>query len=394
MKFNAAALALAIVIFVAGTPLSARAVEPDYTRTPVLMVHGYFPGGAAEWVTWGTFRNKLIDDGWPEEYVYAPQFKDTTGCDPDHAREVSAWVDELRTATGFDRINIVAHSEGGLNTMYYLRYFCGVHKVKNFVGLAIAVHGTWVACVDPFSCGADEMCIDMGDDGWRSNPGLVAINECDETPGDILYTSIWSDYDEIIRPPSGSELAGARNIELETPLVEHGAIFLVNESFNYMKDAFLNGTGLNTDGPGWDCIDYCIVPDLPDTAEQAEIVELPETVESRDDDAVIAELPSDTLEPGDASSDLAVAEPIPADEGGTGKDAATSDDANAGRDTQSVTDAASDATMLDARTADTSDTGSVSHSGGCGASSGRAAPVAVVILAFLAAVAARARRRC
>lgn len=391
MTFNAAASAIAITTIAMCAPVVTRAAEPDYTRTPVLMIHGYFPVDAADWVTWGRFRNKLIEDGWPEEYVYAPQFRDTTGCDPDHAREISAWVDELRTATGFDRINIVAHSEGGLNTMYYLRYFCGVHKVKNFVGLAVAVHGTWVACVDFVSCGADEMCIDMGDDGWRSNPGLVAVNECDETPGDILYTSIWSDYDEIIRPPSGSKMAGARNIELETPFVEHGAIFLVNESFNYMKDAFLNETGLNTDGPGWDCIDYCIVPEVPDTAEAPEVAELPDMPESPDADAVITEFPSDTMEPGDAVFDVEVAEPVPDDED-TRTDISATDGDSTGRDAQSPRDSTADTTMLDATAADTSDAGKASHSGGCSASSGNAAPVALILFAFLAAFTGRMRR--
>ena len=265
--------------------------EPDYTRRPVLMVHGYFPVDAADWVTWGRFKNKLVEDGWPEEYVMTPVFDDTTGCDPTHAREISAWVDELREKTGWDKIDIVAHSAGGLNTMYYLRYFCGVHKVRNFVGLAIAVHGTRMACLDFISCGGEEMCIPKEKDGgWQENSVLAAINTCDETLGDIRYTSIWSDYDEIIVPQEGSILAGAKNIELETPLVEHGAIFLVNESLGYILDALKNKTGRNTDGPGWDCIPQCIIPDTadeviiempPETVEEP-VVEVPEEVSSED----------------------------------------------------------------------------------------------------------------
>lgn len=303
------------------------AQPPDYTRTPVLMVHGYFPVPAADWVTWGTFKNKLIDDGWPEEYVMAPQFNDTMGCDPDHAREISAWVDELRAKTGFDKINIVAHSEGGLNTMYYLRYFCGVHKVANFVGLAVAVHGTTTARLDFWSCGAEEMAIPKGDEGWQGNPVLAGINECDETLGDILYTSIWSEFDEIIVPQEGSKMAGAMNIEMNA-VVEHGLIFLNNESFGYMKDAFLNRRGLNTDGPGWDCIQHCVLPDEADSAEMPQVTEQTEQDNGGQTADVTEEIPvTDIITTADVAGDGPIV--VPYDPGPKPSDQGTRPDSRA-----------------------------------------------------------------
>ncbi|HNZ02511.1 MAG TPA: hypothetical protein PLY68_11180 [Myxococcota bacterium] len=360
----------------------AQAVEPDYTRTPVLMVHGYFPVAAADWVTWGSFRNRLIEDGWPEEYVYAPQFADTTGCDPDHAREISAWVDELRSATGFDKINIVAHSEGGLNTMYYLRFFCGVNKVESFVGLAIAVHGTKVACFDFVSCGAEEMCIGNGEDGWTENPTLVAVNDCDETPGDVLYTSIWSEYDEVIIPQEGSELAGARNIELEAILVEHGLIFLVDESFNYLKDALKNRSGLNTDGPGWNCIDYCVLPETSDDPEGP-----PEFVESAEFDSettgdvaeMVEHVTADAVEPDsglpDAASDLS-----------TGNDMSGPHDSSAARDGAADSDSPADAGQLGETAADHDSTDRVTGVAGNGCSASREAAAMPLLLLFTVAL--------
>ena len=293
-----------LAVFVVMPPSILSAAEPDYSRRPILMIHGYFPVNAGDWVTWGRFKDKLIEDGWPKEYIMNPKFKDPTGCDPDHAREISAWVDELLEKTGWDKVDIIAHSEGGLNTMYYLRHFCGVHKVRNFVGLAIAVHGTRVACVDFVSCGADEMCIPSEKEGgWRQNETLAAVNACDETLGDIRYTSIWSDYDEIIIPQEGSIIYGARNIELETPMVEHGLIFLVDESLNYIKDALKNKSGYNTDGPGWDCIPQCILPDQAEQAdqpEQADVPTIPEAVEVNE--GVVEEPSGDVI--GDVASDV------------------------------------------------------------------------------------------
>jgi len=218
------------------------------------MVHGYFVINDAGSATWAGMKKRLVEDGWPEEYIATPSFDDVRGCDPEHALEIQAWVEDLVAKTGFDKVDIVAHSEGCLNTMHYLKNLCGVGRVRRFVALAGAFHGTVVACVDPFSCGAAEMCIGSGPDGWKENEGLVAINACDETPGDVLYTSVWSTFDEIITPASGSILAGANNIEVETDWVEHAGIFLCDECYDHVRSALLDGTGGNEDGPGWACI--------------------------------------------------------------------------------------------------------------------------------------------
>ncbi|MBM4395073.1 MAG: hypothetical protein FJ087_05230 [Deltaproteobacteria bacterium] len=269
----AAAVATALLL-----PPAAAADTADWTRTPVLMVHGWFVLGDAGTATWATFRKRLIEDGWPAEYVHTPSFRDVRGCDPEHANEIAAWVDELLAATKADRVDIVAHSAGALNSMYFLRNLCGVHKVRNLVALAGAFHGTVVACMDVFqNCGSVEMCIDSKPGGWQSNPQIVALTKGDETPGDVLYTSVWSTYDEIIVPPSGSVLAGARNIEVETDWVEHGGIFLCDECYDHVKQALLEGTGLNQDGPGWEHLPAECAPSVPEPEPEPEAApDLPE----------------------------------------------------------------------------------------------------------------------
>lgn len=252
----------------AGLPVSA-----DYSRTPVLMVHGWFIIDDAGTATWANFRKRLVEDGWPDEYIATPSFRDVTGCDPEHAGEIAAWVDDLLARTGADHVDIVAHSAGALNTLYYLRFLCGVHKVRNFVSLAGAFHGTVVACVDiTQTCGAVEMCIGSKPGAWTENPALAAVLAGDETPGDVLYTSIWSEYDEVIVPPSGSILAGARNIEVETDWVEHGGIFLCDECYALVRQALLEGTGLNEDGPGYEHFPACaptVLEPMPESPSDA-----------------------------------------------------------------------------------------------------------------------------
>jgi len=255
-------------------PTKGMADTADYTRTPVLMLHGWFFMDDAGTATWAMFKKRMVADGWPEEFISTPSFTDVRGCDPGHAQEIAAFVDDLLARTGADRVDIVAHSEGALNTLYYLKFLCGVHKVRNFVALAGAFHGTAVACMDiTESCGAKEMCVPKPL-AWQENEMLAEILAGDETPGDVLYTSIYSSFDEIIVPPTSSVLAGARNIEVKTDWVEHAGIFMCDECYDLMKDALLNNSGLNEDGPGWESIPACAPSgpeqDYPDMALELE----------------------------------------------------------------------------------------------------------------------------
>jgi pimeloyl-ACP methyl ester carboxylesterase len=243
----------------------------------VLLIHGYFVIANAGDATWTTFRKNLIQDGWPEEYLFTPSFQDVRGCNEDHVNEIEAWVEDIRAKTGWDKIDIVCHSFGCLNTLTWLKERCGVNRVRQFVAMAGAVHGTWVACADDvvgLSCAGHQMCIKTGQDGWKSNDLLVQVNACDETPGNVGYTTVWSTYDEIIRPPEGCQMAGARNIEVATKFVEHGGIFLCDECYGHVKSALTDG-GLNEDGPGWGCFPQCIPPEVadppPEVAEEADV---------------------------------------------------------------------------------------------------------------------------
>jgi len=222
--------------------------EEKPTDIPVLMVHGYFlPGGA----TWLVLKNRLIAAGWPKDYVMNPSFDNVVGCNPEHAQKIAQWVNELKAKTGADKVNLVAHSMGALDVRYYIKYLCGYKNVNKVVNIAGANHGTTVACVDMLSCGASEMC--RKSDDWKGNDFLRNINACDETPGDILYTSIWSPSDEIIRPPESSILDGAENIKIHTKLVGHGRILTISETGDLVIKALKEG-GANDNGPGLNCL--------------------------------------------------------------------------------------------------------------------------------------------
>ena len=278
MKTTLPAIMVLIAALIWTGPLRAA----DYSKDPVLMVHGYF---LPDFATWASIEGKLIADGWPPEYLFGQTFDSVVGCNPNHAEAIAASVAEIRAITGRDKVDLLSHSMGGLDCRYYIKYLCGYKFVNDVVMLAGANHGSIMACLDPLSCGADQMCIGLGEDAWMNNPFLADLNACDTTPGeDILYTSIWTEFDEIIVPQSGSILPGALNHELDT-FAEHAAILINNEAYEWVKIG-LNSGGSNDVGPAdgeGSCVTICEDPVEPGpevVEETVDVVEpMPDVVE-------------------------------------------------------------------------------------------------------------------
>jgi triacylglycerol lipase len=229
---------------------------PDYTKDPVLFVHGYM-GGLD--ITWILIKDKLVRDGWPPEFLLSPTFRDVTGCNPEHGDEIQAWVRELQARTGRQMIDVVAHSMGGVDVRWYIKHRCGYRYIRDVVTLAGAHHGAFTGCLDVArTCAGVALCRGLPPDAWRDNPVLAEVNACDETPVDtIRYTSIWSRNDEIIVPQESSVLDGARNIRLESG-PGHAGIVLEDEPYEWVKVG-LDGGGWNDnvpDGPE-PCYDIC-----------------------------------------------------------------------------------------------------------------------------------------
>jgi len=278
----------------------AQAAEPDYTKDPVLMVHGYFLGEVGSW-TW--LKTRLVEGGWPEDYLFSLQFANVFGCSPQHGYEIAAKVQEVLAATGREKVDILAHSMGGVDARYYIKFLCGYHFVNDFVSLAGAHQGTTVGCLDPINCGGAASCVGLGDDAWMQNDFLKELNICDMTPwDDIKYTSIWSEFDEIILPASNSILDGAVNIEVNS-VVEHALILVSEEAAGYVMAA-LDGAGSNDNIPTANppCVELCEVDPGPEPEPEAgpelgpDVISVPEP------------MPEPVPEVIEQTHDLAVAE--------------------------------------------------------------------------------------
>lgn len=164
---------------------------------PVLLVPGWFDTGA----DLARFSTRLREAGWPPDRILALTFADRTGSNRGHALEVAAAVGALRARTGAARVDIVAHSMGGLATRLYLRDHAGA--VRRVVFLGTPHRGTWAAYL-AFGEGRNEML-----------PGsrfLQELNAGRAVPPGVEAMTVRTLLDTHILPGESAMLAGVRSL--------------------------------------------------------------------------------------------------------------------------------------------------------------------------------------
>lgn len=178
--------------------------EPlDTGRVPVILVHGY--GGSAESLS--QLAGALRTSG---REVLAIDLPDRGEGDiHDSARALSDAVGSTRAA----HVDLVGHSAGGVVIRAYLKNFDGAERVGHAVTLGSPHHGTTVA--NAAASAGPEACVDACAQLGRRSDFLAALNAGDETPGDLVYVSVWTDVDQTVTPPDSAVLQGATNIRVQ-----------------------------------------------------------------------------------------------------------------------------------------------------------------------------------
>lgn len=119
---------------------------------PVLLVPGW--KDRARRLHW--LRDEFVRAGWPRSGVGLVDFRDRFGSNIEHAEEIAAAVEALRKHTSAERVDVVAHSMGGLALRYYLHFHAGGSKIRRVVFTGTPHRGTWVAYLG-WGKGAREM---------------------------------------------------------------------------------------------------------------------------------------------------------------------------------------------------------------------------------------------
>ncbi len=166
-------------------------------RTPVLFLHGLFQNRAC----WLYLRLRLRLLGIPSLHaINLPPWKDIESL----TERVAIKVDELRLASGCERVHLVGHSMGGIIARNYIQLRGGAPKVERCILLA-APHG-----------GSKLAALALSPLAKSLLPGSELLRRLAQAPlpAKVHLTSLYSRHDTLVLPPTNARLEGTENIEL------------------------------------------------------------------------------------------------------------------------------------------------------------------------------------
>ena len=218
------------------SPHGAGALTGKRRKHPVLLVHGTGVNRRQnwEWNYWQTLRAKR----WEVCWVNLP--KVALG-DIQMAAEYVAHAIKLMHRSSGKKIDVLAHSQGGLEPRWVIKWFATARFVADFIALDTPNHGTRVANEASMDEGCFEACWQMR----RRSKFIRALNRDNETPGPIFYTSIYTSFSQLVQPTGTQALkGGASNVLLQDLCpgrpVDHVAIAADYVTWVLVRDALLH----------------------------------------------------------------------------------------------------------------------------------------------------------
>jgi len=176
----------------------SRGEQADADADPVVIVAGTFLEETSSDAYFTPLATRLRDDGFDVHVWAIPDHG--LGDIADSAAVLAEFVDDLLAGTSAERVDIVAHSQGGLVGRYFIKNLDGEQQVDSLVSLAAPHYGTAEANIANFlgfgSCAGVVSCEQMS----IGSPFLDALNDGDDTIGNVEYTNIITWFDEVVIP--------------------------------------------------------------------------------------------------------------------------------------------------------------------------------------------------
>lgn len=161
---------------------------------PVLLVPGWFDTDREL----AALKIRLVASGWAGEDIETMGFGSPTGSNRVHAEEIAAAVADLRRRTGADKVDIVAHSMGGLATRWYLLHQQDA-PVRRVAFIASPHRGTYSAYLS------------WGEGRLEMKPAsafLDTLNAATAVPLGTQAITVWTPLDTRIIPVESAKLVG------------------------------------------------------------------------------------------------------------------------------------------------------------------------------------------
>lgn len=167
-------------------------------RTPILFLHGVFHNPST--FTW--IRRKLRREGFCD-FGEINLFNSLRPVEH-NARRVAMAVERLKKRNRSKKVDIVAHSMGGIVARYYVQQLGGEKSVRHLITIATPHQGIPWARYSVFP-GIRELAPD--------HPTLTALNQA-PLPTQTQSIAISGEMDVIMRPAGCDFWPGVRNIRL------------------------------------------------------------------------------------------------------------------------------------------------------------------------------------
>ena len=111
------------------------------TRYPIILVHGLAMKDTFFLRSWGRIDRILRSQGYT---VYKSNV-DGFGTVEGNAAQLKAEIDGILQETGAEKVNLIAHSKGGLDAKYMIQQLDMAHKVASLTTLCTPHRGTPIA---------------------------------------------------------------------------------------------------------------------------------------------------------------------------------------------------------------------------------------------------------
>ncbi len=210
---------------------------------PVLLIHGYLATRGSVHL----LEERLTNQGRVVmTYRFGPIHM---GDIRESAGYIARKVESLASQIGVDKVDVVAHSMGGLVALDYLKRLGGERRIRRLVLLGTPISGTWSALLGIATA-------PLGRASLQLLPGSAFLRELAERPippgPEVVTIAAERDW---LAPPRTTILAGARHLVVPTGhsglLVDENVARTVSEILEapQVAPAFNNDVGGLFDGP-------------------------------------------------------------------------------------------------------------------------------------------------
>ena len=165
---------------------------------PVIFIHGYFQNRSNFWWLARQFEKASLGPLFGFNYPWIESIDDSS-------RRLGKFVDSVCVETGETRVILVAHSLGGLIALEYAHSPAGVGRVAECITVGTPHGGVMWRGPIPGRAGRE----------LRAEAPFVRERRTRQVPAPTL--SVYSTHDNIVHPPSTSELAsrGGRDLAVD-----------------------------------------------------------------------------------------------------------------------------------------------------------------------------------